>query len=116
MKTINVNMNVLDLDRVNTVVIDNVGNLVCTSEFKLGEHLREGVSSVTEGNDKPAKYPLMFQTAQVVVLNKVNLAPYCNFSTERFQQVVAALNPQAPVVLCSALHGDGMKELAELLK
>ena len=110
-------MNVLDLDRVNTVVIDNMGSLVCTSEFRLGEHLRVGVSSVNEGNDRPTKYPpLIFQTAQVVVLNKVGLAPYCNFSTERFQQVVAALNPQAPVVLCSALHEDSMKELAELLK
>ena len=73
MKTINVNMNVLDLDRVNTVVIDNMGNLVCTSEFRLGEHLRVGVSSVTEGNDKPTKCPLMLQTAQVVVLDKITI-------------------------------------------
>ena len=106
----------LNLDGVKTVVIDNVGNLVCTSEFLLGEDIRVGVSSVTEGNDKPTKYPLMFQTAQVVVLNKVDLAPFCNFSTERFCEDVRGLNADAPIVLCSALKQEGIEELAALLK
>lgn len=106
----------LDLGDVNLVVIDNVGNLVCTSEFLLGEHVRVGVSSVTEGNDKPTKYPLMFQTADVVVLNKVDLAPYTNFSVDQFRSDVASLNPAVPVAVCSALKGEGIAELAALLK
>lgn len=106
----------LNLDGVRTVVIDNVGNLVCTSEFLLGEDVRVGVSSVTEGNDKPTKYPLMFQTAQVVVLNKVDLAPYCNFSTDRFQEDVRGLNPDAPILLVSALQRTGIADLAALMK
>ncbi|MDO4501938.1 MAG: hydrogenase nickel incorporation protein HypB [Coriobacteriia bacterium] len=109
-------LDALDLTGVKTVVIDNVGNLVCTSEFLLGEHLRVGVSSVTEGNDKPTKYPLMFQTADVVVLNKVDLAPYTNFSVEQFCADVEGLNPGVPVVACSALKGQGVEELAALLK
>lgn len=108
-------LNALNLDGVRLVVIDNVGNLVCTSEFLLGEHLRVGVSSVTEGNDKPTKYPLMFQTADVVVLNKADLAPYVDFSTERFEEDVRSLNPDAPIVVCSASTGEGVDLLVGAL-
>ena len=75
----------LNLDGIDTVIIDNIGNLVCTAEFTLGEHLRIGVASVTEGNDKPLKYPLLFQTADVVLLNKMDLQPYTNFNVEQFE-------------------------------
>lgn len=104
-------LDALNLDGVSLVVIDNVGNLVCTSEFLLGEHLRVGVSSVTEGNDKPTKYPLMFQTADVVVLNKADLAPYVDFSIERFEEDVRSLNADAPIVVCSASTGEGVDQL-----
>lgn len=108
-------LSALNLDQVSLVVIDNVGNLVCTSEFLLGEHLRVGVSSVTEGNDKPTKYPLMFQTADVVVLNKADLAPYVDFSVERFEEDVRSLNADAPIVVCSASTGEGADQLAKVL-
>ena len=82
----------LNLDGINTIVIDNIGNLVCTAEFTLGEHLRIGVASVTEGNDKPLKYPLLFQTADVVLLNKMDLQPYTNFNVEQFEADIHHLN------------------------
>lgn len=104
----------LDLEGVRTVVVDNVGNLVCTSEFELGEHVRVGVSSVTEGNDKPFKYPLMFQTADMVVLNKVDLAPFTNFDVARFEADVRKINPRARVVHCSAWKREGLAPVLSL--
>lgn len=104
----------LDLDGVETVVIDNIGNLVCTAEFLLGEHLRIGVASVTEGNDKPLKYPLLFQTADVVLINKIDLQPYTNFDVERFTQDVHSLNANAQVYTCSAFKGEGLEPVIKL--
>ena len=104
----------LDLDKARTVVIDNVGNLVCTSEFRLGEDIRIGASSVTEGNDKPTKYPLMFQSADAVILNKVDLAPYTNFDLERFDADVRDLNEHAPIYHCSAYLCEGLDEVVSL--
>ena len=104
----------LDLESVRTVVVDNVGNLVCTSEFELGEHLRVGVSSVTEGNDKPFKYPLMFQTADMIVLNKMDLEPFTNFDVERFENDVRALNDRAQIVPCSAWKREGLEPVLRL--
>ena len=98
----------LDLTGIKTIVIDNIGNLVCTSEFSLGEDIRVGISSVTEGNDKPLKYPLLFQTADYVLVNKMDLAPYTNFSFEQFKADVLSLNPNAEVIPCSAVTGLGM--------
>lgn len=104
----------LDLEGVRTVVVDNVGNLVCTSEFELGEHVRVGVSSVTEGNDKPFKYPLMFQTADMVVLNKMDLAPFTNFDVARFEADVRKISPRARVVHCSAWKREGLAPVLSL--
>lgn len=104
----------LDLEGVRTVVVDNVGNLVCTSEFELGEHVRVGVSSVTEGNDKPFKYPLMFQTADVIVLNKMDLAPFTNFDVERFEADVRKLNERAEIAHCSAWKREGLEPVLRL--
>ena len=104
----------LDLEGIDTVVIDNIGNLVCTAEFTLGEHLRIGVASVTEGNDKPLKYPLLFQTADVVLINKIDLQPYTNFDVERFTQDVHSLNANAQVHTCSAFKGEGLEPVIAL--
>ena len=104
----------LNLDGINTIIIDNIGNLVCTAEFMLGEHLRIGVASVTEGNDKPLKYPLLFQTADVVLINKIDLQPYTNFSVERFENDVQSLNPNANVYTCSAFKGEGLEPVIKL--
>ena len=104
----------LNLDGINTIVIDNIGNLVCTAEFTLGEHLRIGVASVTEGNDKPLKYPLLFQTADVVLLNKMDLQPYTNFNVERFEADIHSLNPNAVIHPCSAWKEIGLEPVIAL--
>ena len=104
----------LDLTGVKTVVIDNIGNLVCTAEFRLGEYIRIGVASVTEGNDKPLKYPLLFQTADVVLINKIDLAPYTNFSVAQFEADIHSLNPRAEVYTCAAWRGQGLEPVVEL--
>ena len=106
----------LDLTGVKTVVIDNIGNLVCTAEFRLGEHIRIGVASVTEGNDKPLKYPLLFQTADMVLINKIDLAPYTNFDVERFEADIHSLNPAAKVHACAAWKGMGLEPVVELFR
>ena len=105
----------LNLDGIRTIVIDNIGNLVCTSEFSLGEDIRIGISSVTEGNDKPMKYPLLFQTADYVLINKMDLAPYTNFDADQFEVDIHTLNPRAKVIRCSAITGLGMKAGHDIL-
>ena len=91
------------------VVIENVGNLVCPALFDLGENARVVVMSVTEGDDKPLKYPHMFRTADLVLLNKVDLLPYVNFDVERFSAAVRAVRPDAAICSVSATNGDGME-------
>ena len=104
----------LELTGVKTLVIDNIGNLVCTAEFRLGEHIRIGVASVTEGNDKPLKYPLLFQTADLVLINKIDLAPYTNFNVPQFEDDIHSLNPGAQVYPCAAWKGQGLEPIVEL--
>lgn len=104
----------LDLEGINTIIIDNIGNLVCTAEFTLGEHLRVGVASVTEGNDKPLKYPLLFQTADIVLINKIDLLPYTNFNVEKFENDVHSLNMNSKVYTCSAFKEIGLEPVIDL--
>jgi len=94
--------------RGTVVVIENIGNLVCPALFDLGEAVRVVVASVTEGDDKPAKYPYMFETADLVVLNKCDLLPYVPFEVERFEASLYDVNPDAPVIAVSAIRGDGV--------
>ena len=105
----------LNLDGIETLIVDNIGNLVCTASFSLGEHHRIAVTSVTEGNDKPLKYPKLFQTADYVVINKIDLLPFTNFDVDRFTADVHSLNPNAKVFVCSAFKGEGMEEIVDLL-
>lgn len=91
--------------------IENVGNLVCPSEFDLGEGVRMVIASVPEGHDKPYKYVSMFESADVVVLNKTDLLPYVNFDRESFYRGIKALNPRAPVFEVSCTTGEGVREL-----
>lgn len=104
----------LDLEGIETVIIDNIGNLVCTAEFALGEHLRVAVTSVTEGNDKPLKYPLLFQSADIVLINKIDLAPYTNFDIESFEKDIHSLNENAKVYAISAYKEIGLEPIFEL--
>lgn len=90
------------------VVIENVGNLVCPALFDLGEHSRVLVSAVTEGEEKPVKYPHMFRAATLVLLNKIDLLPYVPFELDRFREYVRQVSPRLPVFPVSATRGDGM--------
>jgi hydrogenase nickel incorporation protein HypB len=90
------------------VFIENVGNLICPTEFDLGEHERVTMLSVTEGTDKPAKYPLAFRTATAVVIAKIDLAPHVDFDLDEALRLTAGLNPKAPVFILSARTGEGM--------
>jgi hydrogenase nickel incorporation protein HypB len=91
------------------VLVENVGNLVCPALFDLGEARRVVVMSVTEGVDKPLKYPHMFTTADLVVVNKADLMPYVDFDLERCHDNVRAVNARAEVVVLSATRGDGLE-------
>jgi hydrogenase nickel incorporation protein HypB len=90
------------------LVIENVGNLVCPALFDLGEQARVVVVSVTEGDDKPLKYPHMFRAGDVLVLNKIDLLPYVSFDTERFLSFAQRINPRLLVFQVSATRGDGL--------
>ncbi|HYC71933.1 MAG TPA: hydrogenase nickel incorporation protein HypB [Opitutaceae bacterium] len=98
------------------VVIENVGNLVCPALFDLGEHARVVVASVTEGDDKPSKYPHMFRAANVVVLNKIDLLPHVAFDGEAFERRVRELNPAVRLFRVSATGGAGMDEWRKWVK
>lgn len=102
-------------EALDLLFIENVGNLVCPAEFDLGEDFKAVVISTTEGNDKPLKYPLIFREARVILLNKIDLLPYTNFSLERFKEDLAQINPSAPVFLVSGRTGEGIAEWNEWL-
>jgi hydrogenase nickel incorporation protein HypB len=105
----------LDLEEIDLLVIENVGNLVCPAEFRVGEDARAMVCSVTEGEDKPLKYPLMFRACELVVINKVDLLPHLEFDLERLQYNVDAVNPEATQIVLSARSGEGVETFAEWL-
>jgi hydrogenase nickel incorporation protein HypB len=97
------------LDELDLLVIENVGNLVCPAEFKVGEDARVMVSSVTEGEDKPLKYPLMFRTCELVLVNKIDLLPHLDFDVEKFLHNLDAVHPDVPRLLVSARTGEGVE-------
>jgi hydrogenase nickel incorporation protein HypB len=98
------------------VFIENVGNLVCPALFDLGERARVVVASVTEGEDKPVKYPHMFRKADAIVLNKIDLAEHVDFDLERFTAFVREVNEGAPVLPVSAKTGDGLERWYDWLR
>jgi hydrogenase nickel incorporation protein HypB len=102
----------LDFDEAGILFIENVGNLVCPAEFSIGEHMRLLVCSVTEGSDKPYKYPLAFERAGLILLNKVDLLPHVDFDEGFFMKGLRALNPEAPVIKTSGKTGEGFAEAA----
>ncbi len=97
-----------DLDATDILFVENVGNLVCPSEFDIGEHAKIALLSTTEGDDKPAKYPLLFQEAELVILNKTDLIPYTNFDKDLFYRDLKNINPKLPVLEVSASKGEGL--------
>lgn len=102
--------------RERALFIENIGNLVCPAEFSIGEHIKMLISTVTEGSDKPYKYPLAFEKADVIILNKVDLIPYLDFDEEFFMKGVRALNKDVPVFKVSGKTGEGFDEVAEWIK
>ena len=98
----------LDLSRLDLVIVENVGNLVCPAEFDVGEHAKAMVYSVTEGEDKPLKYPVMFRAVDVVLLNKIDLVPYLDVDVDSYLARVREVNPAATVLPVSARTGAGM--------
>jgi hydrogenase nickel incorporation protein HypB len=105
----------LPLEELDLLVIENVGNLVCPAEFKVGEDTRVMVSSVTEGEDKPLKYPLMFRTCELVVVNKIDLLPHLDFDLELFLHNLDKVHPGVERMLVSARTGEGVDELRDWL-
>ena len=99
----------LPLEEIDLLVIENVGNLVCPAEFKVGEDARVMVSSVTEGEDKPLKYPLMFRTCDLVLVNKIDLLAHLDYDLDLFHYNVDQVNPGVPLRLVSARTGEGIE-------
>ncbi len=105
----------LDLSQIDLLVIENVGNLVCPAEFRVGEDARAMVTSITEGEDKPLKYPLMFRACEMVVINKIDLLPHLDFDLDRLLANLDAVNPGAERLLVSTKTGEGVDDWVEWL-
>jgi len=105
----------LPLDDIDTLIIENVGNLVCPAEFKVGEDMRVMVFSVTEGEDKPLKYPLMFRSVELVLVNKIDLLPHLEVDLAQFERNLDAVNPGVERIFMSAHAGQGVEKWCEWL-
>jgi hydrogenase nickel incorporation protein HypB len=105
----------LPLHEIDMLVIENVGNLVCPAEFRVGEDARAMVCSITEGEDKPLKYPLMFRACELVVVNKIDLLPHLEIDLDKLLYNIDVVNPDVNRILTSAKTGEGVDELREWL-
>jgi hydrogenase nickel incorporation protein HypB len=99
----------MPLDNIDLILIENVGNLICPSEFTLGEHKRVVISSLPEGDDKPIKYPLIFIDADAVIINKMDLLPHVDFDIAAFRRSIEGLNPKAEIFELSCKTDEGTK-------
>lgn len=100
----------LPLKKLDLLFIENVGNLVCPAEYDLGETMKVTVLSITEGNDKPVKYPAVFRKSRAVIANKTDLLPYTDFDMETFERDIREINAGARIFTMSAREGGGIKE------
>ena len=105
----------LPLGDIDLLVIENVGNLVCPAEFRVGEDARVMVTSVTEGEDKPLKYPLMFRACDLVMVNKVDLLPHLDIDLDLLLHRIDKVHPDVPTMLTSARTGEGVEALRDWL-
>src|ERR671928_473635 len=103
------------LHDIDLLVVENVGNLVCPAEFRIGEDARVMVSSVTEGEDKPLKYPLMFRACELVLVNKIDLLAHLEFDLDKFLYNLDAVHPGVPRLLTSARTGEGVETFRDWL-
>lgn len=102
-------LDVLDLNNIDLIFIENVGNLVCTTDFYLGENCKVVLLSVPEGHDKPVKYPTIFEEADAIVLSKVDVIEFFDFNEREFRASLDNLNPKAPIFPISATRGTGIE-------
>ena len=105
----------LPLDDLDVLIVENVGNLVCPAEFRIGEDARIMVASVAEGDDKPLKYPLMFRACELVVVNKIDLLPHVDFDMDRFVHHLDAVHPGVERMRVSARTGEGLDAFRDWL-
>jgi hydrogenase nickel incorporation protein HypB len=106
----------LPLEELDLLIVENVGNLVCPAEFRIGEDVRVMISSVTEGEDKPLKYPLMFRACELVVVNKIDLLAHLDYDLELFLHHLDTVHPGVPRMLVSAKTGEGVEGFAAWLR
>ncbi len=109
-------LNTLPLDTLDVMIVENVGNLICPANFKLGTHINVLIASVPEGDDKPYKYPGMYRGVQAVILNKTDLLPYIKFNMDYFRKGVEALNPGLAFFPVSCVTGEGFDAWIAWLK
>lgn len=102
-----------DPNQFDLVLVENVGNLVCPAEFEVGEHGKVALLSVTEGEDKPLKYPVMFQEADCLLITKMDLAPYLEIDLNRIEANVRQMNPHVTIIPLSAKTGEGLEQWFE---
>ena len=105
-----------DFDALDLLVVENVGNLVCPAEFKVGEDFKAMILSVTEGDDKPSKYPLMFHESKVLLINKIDLLPYIDCSVEKIKEEALKINPHMTIFEISCKTGEGLEDWFKWLK
>jgi len=106
----------LELGNLNLLFIENVGNLVCPAEFQLGEHFKAMILSVAEGDDKPLKYPLMFHESKVLLINKIDLLPFCDCNPELIEERAQKINPNLTLFRVSCRTGEGLDRWTGWLK
>ena len=106
----------LDLDELNLLFIENVGNLVCPAEFNLGEDFKAMILSVAEGDDKPLKYPLMFHESKVLLINKIDLLPFCECNPDLIEERARKINPSLSIFRVSCRTGEGLDRWTDWLK
>lgn len=106
----------IDLEKLELIFVENIGNLVCPAEFDVGAHVNAVVLSVTEGEDKPLKYPLAFQNSQLCLISKIDLLPYLDVKMEDIKTNIQKVNPRMKVIELSAKTGEGFEEWFNYLK
>ena len=105
----------LDLDALDLVIVENVGNLVCPAEFDVGENIKVVVLSITEGDDKPLKYPLIFKESAVTILNKIDILKFTNFNLESAHEDLTTIHPNINIIETSCTTGDGLNAWYDFL-
>lgn len=106
----------VELKKLDFIIIENVGNIVCPAEFDLGEHCKIALLSVAEGHDKPLKYPLLFKASALVIINKTDLLEYTDFNLPECEKNISAINPRVKILKMSCRSGEGIDNFVEWIK